>query len=796
MHQSNNVFTLGLLGVALACASQSAQADIAAGSLTEVLARFANSAGAAISFDARQTAGRSSPGLQGEYGVDEGFARILQGSGLQAERQANGTYVLRTLAPGSALELSPTRIEGQLLGATSENTGAYITGRSSTATKLPMSIRETPQSVTVVTRQRMNDQGMKNLDDVLQAATGITVAKNGAERSVYTARGQLVDNLQIDGIPTNINNAYSMDAISKPTTDIYDRVEIVRGATGLLEGSGSPSAAINLVRKRPTAEPQVLVETSVGSWDDYKTMVDLSSPLNAEGTLRGRTVITYNNANSYLDTAQKENQVFYSVVEADLSEDTLATLGFTYQKDRNSGYDWSGLPAQADGKFYPLSRSTSLTGKWNHLDKRNTTVFGDIQHDFGNDWKLVVAANQTWAKSDFLGNFTMHVPGTASQFRLQPRHFLYDDTQTSVDTYLSGPFQMLGRQHDLILGSNVRVDDFDYRGGRDPSYNYVFDLNDPGAFKAPLPSPINTNMWKYNITQKQAGIYGAGRFSLTDSTKLILGTRVSWFKGENFTSTAAQPKSEYSKNGEITPYAGLVQDLNEHFTAYASYTEIFKPQNNRDVTGATLKPMTGSNYEMGLKGEFLDKRLTSSLALFQSDQTGRAEYLNDSDILCPTLGSGCYRASEKVRNRGIDLELNGALTPEWNLSAGYTYTQSKYVSGSQKGEDFSASAPRHLFKIATDYRLPGALNKARVGGSFSAQSSLTSTEVDEDYKIQQKPYTLTNLHAVYEINQNLEVQYNLDNVFDKKYMQTVGNPNYWQFYGEPRNFNVALRAKY
>lgn len=796
MHQSNNVFTLGLLGVALACTSLSAQADIPAGSLTEVLARFASSTGAAISFDARQTAGRSSAGLQGEFAVDEGFAQILQGSGLQAERQANGTYVLRTLPQGSTLELGATRIQGQALDAISENTGSYITGRSSTATKLPMSIRETPQSVTVVTRQRMDDQGMRNLDDVLQGATGITVIKNGAERSVYTARGQLVDNLQIDGIPTNISNAYSMDAISKPTTDIYDRVEIVRGATGLLEGSGSPSAAINLVRKRPTAEPQVLVETSVGSWDDYKTMVDLSSALNPQGTLRGRTVITYNNANSYKDTAKKENQLFYGVVEADLDEDTLATLGFTYQKERNSGYDWSGLPAQVDDKFYPLSRSTSLTGKWNHLDKRNTTVFGDIQHHFGNDWKLVVAANQTWAKSDFLGNFTMHVPGTVSQFRLQPRHFLYDDTQTSVDTYLSGPFQLFNRQHELILGSNVRVDDFDYHGGRDPGYNYVFDLNDPGSFKAPLPSPINVNMWKYNITQKQAGVYGAGRFSLTDSTRLILGTRVSWFKGENLTSTASPPKSDYARNGEITPYAGLVQDLNEHLTAYASYTEIFKPQNNLGVNGAPLEPMTGSNYEMGLKGEFFDKRLTSSLALFQSYQTGRAEYLNDSDVVCPTLGNGCYRASEKVRNRGIDLELNGALTPDWNLSAGYTYTQSKYVSGSQKGADFSASAPRHLLKIATDYRLPGALNKARVGGSFSAQSGMTAAEGDQDYKIQQKAYTLTHLHAVYEINQNLEVQGNLSNVFDKKYMQTVGNPNYWQFYGEPRNFNVALRAKY
>lgn len=88
------------------------------------------------------------------------------------------------------------------------------------------------------------------------------------------------------------------------------------------------------------------------------------------------------------------------------------------------------------------------------------------------------------------------------------------------------------------------------------------------------------------------------------------------------------------------------------------------------------------------------------------------------------------------------------------------------------------------------------LNKARVGGSFYAQSSMTYTETGSSFKIQQDPYTLTNLHAVYEINQNLDVQYNLDNVFDKKYIQTIGNTNYWNFYGEPRNFNLALRAKY
>ena len=120
--------------------------------------------------------------------------------------------------------------------------------------------------------------------------------------------------------------------------------------------------------------------------------------------------------------------------------------------------------------------------------------------------------------------------------------------------------------------------------------------------------------------------------------------------------------------------------------------------------------------------------------------------------------------------------------------------QSKYVAGDLKGEDYSSLAPRHLFKVATDYRLPGVLNKARVGGSVYTQSEITNR--DDGYKIQQGGYTLANLHAIYELSEHLELQYNLDNVFDKKYIQTIGNDNYWNFYGEPRNFNVALRAKF
>lgn len=772
---------------AVASAASELALDIPAQPLRQALLQFSQQTGQNVLFDGNLDASLRSSAVQGRFSADQALVRLLAGSGLSFVRTDATTLSLIPMPStgDSSLQLDATSITGNTFDAAiTEGTRSYTTGRTSTATRLNLSPRETPQSVSVITRQRMDDQNMTDLDDVLYNTTGITVLKNGGERSLYQSRGQLVDSLQIDGVPTNISNAYSMDAISKPATDIYDRVEVVRGATGLTEGAGTPSAAINLVRKRPTAEPQVLLETSVGSWDNYRTMLDLSSALNAQGSLRGRTVMSYNDANSYMDNVKKDNQLFYGIVEMDISANTLATLGFSYQKDRNSGYDWSALPTAADGSFYPLSRSTNLTGKWNKLNKRNTSVFADIQHSFDNDWKMVVAANQIWSKSEFLGNYTWRVTG--DRFSINPRHFFYDDTQTSLDGYVTGPFQLLGRRHELVLGANIRHDDFDYHGGRDAGYSYQFDINDMAGFNPPKPTGLNANMWKYNITQEQSGIYGAGRFSLSDSTTFILGSRVSWFKTENMTNTTGIARhTDYAKNQEITPYAGLVQELSDNLSAYASYTEIFKPQSYRDINDSLLNPMTGSNYELGVKGEFLDKRISASAALFQADQTGRAEYLP---------ACNCYEASDKVRNRGVELEFNGALSSEWNLSAGYTYTQSKYIGGSQKGEEFASNAPRHLFKVATDYRLPGVLNKARVGGSFLTQSRIVNR--DDGYKIEQAGYSLTNLHAVYEINEQLELQYNLDNVFDKKYIQTIGNDNYWNFYGEPRNFNVALRARF
>ncbi|MGE8465384.1 MAG: secretin and TonB N-terminal domain-containing protein, partial [Pseudomonas putida] len=174
--------------------------DIAGGSLAEVLSRFASAAGAALSFDAKQTDGLHSAGLKGAFGISEGFSQILAGSGLQAEPQANGTYVLRAVpSSGSALELGATNITSQVLGATTENSGSYTTGVV-TIGKGEHSLKETPQSVTVMTRKIMDDQNLYTIDQVMEKTPGITVYDSTMGGKYFYSRGfRMSGQYQYDG---------------------------------------------------------------------------------------------------------------------------------------------------------------------------------------------------------------------------------------------------------------------------------------------------------------------------------------------------------------------------------------------------------------------------------------------------------------------------------------------------------------------------------------------------------------------------------------------------------------------
>jgi len=680
------------------------------------------------------------------------------------------------------LELGATEITNSQLGSTTEGSASYTTGAMSTATKLPMTMRETPQAVTVMTRQRMDDQAMTSINDVVKYTPGLFLSQSsGPGRQTYTSRGFDIDNLMYDGIPSTYQG-WTVGA--QPNLAMFDRVEIVRGATGLVTGAGNPSAAINLVRKRPLAEQKVTLTGAAGSWDDYRGEVDASSPLNASGTLRGRVVTSYRDSNSFVDGGEETHGLFYAITEADLSDDTTLSLGFSHQKDKNN-YFWGASMVGLDGHHLDLPRSYNPGTDWEDKDQEINTVFAEVRQRLANDWKLQVNATYTEQNALFSGSYQSRWASDQSLARTvyQSAH---DEDQAGIDGFVSGPFDAFGRTHELVVGASKRIYDM-------TTHNYSpYDTNWP--LDAGKPDFVHTG--NSRTVTNQEGVYMTTRLSLADPLKLILGSRLDWYDYDDKDSSEA----DYKVTRNVTRYTGLIYDLDDHHSVYVSFSDIFNPQAYKNASGSPLKPVEGKNYEVGIKGEYFDGALNASVALFRVDQENRAVSLTDvSGCVDPT---NCYAASGEVRSQGIDMELQGALTRNWQVGAGYTYARTHYVKDDanpqNESQRFTTDNPEHLFKLSTVYRFEGPLEKLRVGGNVYWQSRMYNdiSTASGGYRLEQGAYAVTDLMAGYQLTRNLDLQLNANNIFDRKYYSSISNSVLYggDTYGSPRNMMVT--AKY
>ncbi|MEX5567181.1 TonB-dependent siderophore receptor [Pseudomonas syringae] len=680
--------------------------------------------------------------------------------------------------PATTMELGATQISSDQLGSTTEGSQSYTTGPMQTATKLPLTIRETPQAVTVVTRQRMDDQAMTSINDVVRYTPGLFLDQSsGPGRQTYTSRGFDIDNIMYDGLPASYSG---YTAGVQPNLAMFDHVEVIRGATGLATGSGNPSAAINMVRKRPTAVPQVTLTGTVGSWDDYRGVFDASGPLNDSRTVRGRIVGSYQDANSFRDKEKSDHGVFYGVVEADLSDATTATLGLSRQEDQTN-YFWGGLPLGVDGHHLNLPRSTYSGSDWENKKIRIDTVFGELEHRFDNDWKLRVAGSSSSLDGLFSGTYLSRYNGPLETTAYQSKP---EEQQTAFDAYASGPVEAFGRTHEVVVGTSRRV--YDQTSNEYSPYDTGLPIG------APKPDFVRNG--KTHSIATQDAVYLTTRLSLADPLTLILGGRLDWYDYDDRVGD-----EDYKVTRNLTRYAGLIYKLDEHHSLYTSYTDVFQPQSAQDLSGKVLKPVVGENYEVGIKGEYFNGALNTSLAVFQIDQKN-LKTQSPTQAGCAVLT--CYDAAGLVRSQGIEMELQGALTENWQVGAGYTYARTHYLKDADpanKNQQFNTDTPEHLFKVSTVYRLQGALEKMRVGGNVYWQSRMYNdiALTDGSYRLEQGSYAVADLMAGYQVSKNLDLQLNANNIFDRTYYTAIGASSVWgstDVYGNPRSY--ALTAKY
>ncbi|WBM30495.1 MULTISPECIES: TonB-dependent siderophore receptor [Pseudomonas] len=766
--------------------------DIPAGTLAAALSQLAAASGVMITFSSEQTAGLSSPGLHGSYEVEQGFAHVLQGSGLRIVQAGEKRFVLASMEAGGALQLGATTIDAAGLGAITEGTGAYTTGATNAATKLALSLRETPQTVSVMTRQRMEDQQLTTLSDVLKQTPGLSVQNIDSERVNIYSRGYALDSYQFDGIPTTLIVQTSASPQSLIDTSVYDRVEVVRGATGLMTGAGDPSGSVNLVRKRPTAGFQGSVSAGAGSWDTYRTEVDVSGPLTTDARLRGRAVMAYQQGNSFIDHYQQEKQTYYGILEADLTDSTLLTVGFDYQKNDPRGVSFASFPLfYSDGGQTDFPRSINAGARWSYRQQNTLNTFATLEHGLANDWKLKVAVNNMYSTRDYS---LASLSGGAPDRETGEGAYLYggdgygSQRQLGLDAMAQGPLQFLGREHELVLGlsasqfkdySDPDDDDLEMR----PANIHSWD-NDTER-----PTSVGKLM-NDDTTIRQDAAYMVARFKPADDLSLIVGARVGDYSYKkkaiyNPPYTRSSSTAESRESGFITPYAGVVYDLNDIHSVYASYTTIYKPQALREQNGRNLEPREGDNYEVGLKSEFFDGRVNTAIALYEIKQDNLG--VPTGETVEGTVRESAYRAVAGAKTRGIDMEIFGEVLPDWNVSASYSHSVTKDADH----ERIRTEAPANLIKLWTTYRLQGGLNPLTIGGGLNWQSGMSLTT--SQGKATQEQYAVFNVMARYDITRQLSASVNVNNVFDKQYFSALDPTFFTGYYGEPRNVMFSTR---
>lgn len=760
--------------------------------------------------------------LEGTYTLQDALRQLLEGSGLAFEFMDDNTVAITTLrAAAESVHVLET-----------VNVFATLDNALSIGSKSGQSLRETPKSVTVVTRERIEAQNLTSLAEALAQTTGVTAVSHSpsAVDSYFYSRGFRVQTLQLDGGAPAYTGGFG--SYLAPDTAEYDRVEMLRGVDGMFSGVGSPGGVVNLVRKRAQADTQLRANLSAGSWNSYRGEVDVTGALSADGKLRGRLVGAYANKDYYYDRAQSEKTLLFGTAEYDLAKATQLIVGASYEDRKEDAYAMQGHPRYSDGRDLQLSRSVAFNPDWAHRYLTSREFFARLEQGYGSSGVLKLNATRLEQRSEsrtFIA-YGFVDPVTLLGNQAIVRTNAYQSVQDLLDLSASGTLGLFGREHRYTLG----VDHSQIDGGGEREYRsegYVFPNGpaldvfhfDPANF----PEPIDTLTGVYPENgQRQQGLYGALGLKLTDSLQLTLGGRYSEYHYEQVyqavaaDGTRGAPSTTRYEDSKFIPSAALHWDFSTDWSAYLSYAETFEAQGNRlraltagqAIPNEPLDPVTGAGYEVGVKGEWFG-RLNTSFALYRVERLGQA-------IADPTFTTAvsrtdgarcCYVAAADVTSKGFDAEISGTLIPGWQMFAGYTYYTNEYRGLDElrsgvlvpQGIAYALNrVPKHMFKMWTTWQLPGRASRWTLNGGVLAQSrnyidlfARDANGVAVPFRAIQGSYAIWNASAQYRLDDTWSIGLYGDNLLDKTYYQVLGTQTE-NTYGTPRSFMFTARARW
>ncbi|MEQ8669903.1 MAG: TonB-dependent receptor [Rhodospirillales bacterium] len=751
--------------------SETAQANsprsfnIPAQPLADALKLFGRQSGWQFSYPADLTRGLRSNAVAGDLAPEAALRALLSGTGINWQSTGPGTVALsKPQSDSNAMVLGPITIEGQGESAYGPVAG-YKASRSATATKTDTPISETPASIQVIPRQVIEDQGAQNLKDVYENVSGVVQGGN-----TMNAQSEVLPFVR--GFESSVLRRNGMRATTVGTVDLanVERVEVLKGPASILYGAIEPGGMINVVTKRPQADARYEMETQAGSYDHYRATADLTGPMTADGALLYRTNVAYTNAGSFRDGQHLDRRSLAPSFLWTPRENTEVLVDFQYTREKQP-YD-SGVPIGFNGEQLVSDSKTFTLSSLDGRDLRDYSASIQLNREFSDaiTFRHQLLIHRAHAENESIRprSVTGTVGAEVIRLRYQNEDRMDDEIQSVAD--LQGKFSTGNVDHTLLFGSEFSWELSDFLRFRTNLSNLTISEDAQVNFTVPSSQPKQSirahNRRLSFYTQDQMSLLEDGRL------KLLIGGRFDFVKSESETDGV---KARAVHASATTARAGVLYELTDAYSVYASASQSFEPQGNTilDVNDNPLAPETGEQLEIGIKAETPDKRFSATASIFHLEKENVA--VVDS-VHQANTGDVRYFGGVSQRSKGFELDLSGEILPGLNLLGAYSYSQSRTLENPEDATQIGqrlGNVPVHKARVWASYDFPQgtALEGLSLGGGVRYVSD---NRAQFDTAVVLDSYWVADLGAKYRWGA-MTFNLNVYNLFDEHFYERASN---------------------
>jgi len=676
----------------------------------------------------------------------------------------------------------PLALEEMQVTASAERADGPVQGyratRSASATRTDTAIHETPQSISVVPAQVVEDIGATRLEDALDYAGGVERGNNfgGQGLTEFLVRGFSTQEFYRNGFA--VNRGYP----NMPDASTLERIEVLRGPASMLYGRGDPGGTFNIVSKQPQAERRTVLGSQVNTDGLRRGTLDTTGALDESAAFTYRLNLVAEGSDSFRDHVESERYNIAPVLRWQLSDDTALILEGDYLHNRHPmDRGLTRYPNQAGDLSRDRFLGEESAGK---LTNQNATTQLRLEHQLDSQWMLRGGIQYLDGSLDggAVENNGLAADGRTVGRNYSERWLNWNDL--AVQANLEGHFDAAGLAHTLLLG--VEFDDFNYDSQIDRSggatSDFPIDLYDP-VYGQPLPALTRTTTYD-DENLKSYAFFLQDQIALTERLTAQVGARLERFE-QRYENKLTPAGSWDQAHNAVSPRFGLIYDLTEELAVYANTSRSFKPNRGADRSSQAFDPEKGIAHEVGIKYELPEHDLSVTAALFHITK--------ENVLTSDPLDSNYQVAAGEARSRGFDISVAGNITPQWRVIGGYAYVDAEVTESSNASMPTGtrlANVPRHSFNLLDTYEFAeGPLAGLGVGMGVKyvgdRKGGATSTAFDMD------AYTTVDLLAYYPLTERVRLNLNLNNLFDEEYEERAWG-NIWAYPGAPRTLQAGI----